>query len=106
MNTCEEIRQTIDVDVPVKTANAEWTQFAFASLYYRSVEGPDEGDAEEDAGFVRLEALDEHRTRVTVDLNYCPQYAGIDDPAEIAKLQKHLQATLRSYKRFVESQQA
>jgi len=104
VNVCEEIRQSIDVDVPVALANTEWTQFTFWNFYYRSLEHPDPGEAEEDAGFVRLEAVDDQHTKVTVDLNYCPHFAGISDPEEIAKVQQHLHDTLRRYKRFIETQ--
>lgn len=103
MNVCEEIRQSIDVNVPVGRANAEWTRFTFWNMYYRSHEGPDESEAQADAGFVRLEAIDDHTTRVTVDLNYCPHYEGISDPEEITQTQQHLGGTLARYKAFVES---
>jgi hypothetical protein len=106
MNTCEDIRQSIDVNVPVKAANKDWTQFTLWNIYYRSLRGPDETEAEPDSGFVRLEAIDDHTTRVTVDLNYCPHYQGISDPEEIAKTQQHLRGTLGRYKEFVESQKA
>ena len=102
MNVCEEIRQSIDVKVPAAVANAEWTQFTFRNIYYRS-KGPDESEAEGDAGFVRLEAIDDHSTRLSVDLNYCPHYEGISDPEEIAQTQQHLGVTLARYKEFVES---
>jgi uncharacterized membrane protein len=106
VNVCEEIRQTIDVDAPAAVANAEWTRFTFWNLYYRNLEGPDPSEAESDSGFVRLEAVGDHAARVTVDLNYCPHFAGISDPEEIAKVQQHLHDTLRRYKRFIESQHA
>ncbi len=103
MNVCEEIRQSIDVNVPVEVANAEWTRFTFWNLYYRGLNGPDESEAEGDSGFVRLEAVDDHTARVTVDLNYCSHYEGISDPEEIAQTQQHLHGTLVRYKQFVES---
>jgi hypothetical protein len=102
MAVCEEIRQSVDVEVPVEVANREWTQFIFYALYVRPL-GPDESEAEPRAGFVRLEALDEQTTRVTVDLNYCAHYEGISDSEEIAKAEQHLRVTLGRYKRFVES---
>jgi hypothetical protein len=104
MNACKEIRQTIDVDVPVKVANERWTRFTLWNIYYRSLKGPDESEAERDSGFVNLEAIGDHATRVTVDLNYCPHYEGIDDPEEIAQTEQHLRGTLERYKEFVESQ--
>jgi hypothetical protein len=106
MNACEEIRQSIDVNVPAKVANEDWTRFTLWNIYYRSLRGPDESEAERDAGFVRLEAIDDHTTRVTVDLNYCPHYEGISDPDEIAQTKEHLRGTLERYKEFVESQKA
>lgn len=103
MSRCEEISQSIDVTVPAAVANKEWTRFLFWNIYHRSLEGPDETEAEPGPGFVRMEALGEHATRVTVDLNYCVHYEGIDDTSEIAQTQHHLQETLRHYKAFVES---
>jgi hypothetical protein len=88
--------------VPIDVANEEWTQFIFYALYVRPL-GPDESEAEPGAGFVRLEALDDQTTRVTVDLNYCAHYEGISDSEEIGKAQQHLRVTLDRYKRFVES---
>ncbi len=102
MAVCEEIRQSVDVSVPVETANRDWTQFIFYALYFRPL-GPDESEAEPGAGFVRLEAIDDQTTRLTVDLNYCAHYEGISDGDEIAAAQQHLQSTLARYKRFVES---
>jgi hypothetical protein len=104
MAVCEEIRQSVDVGVPAKVANGEWTRFVFLNLYGRPLEDePEESQAEPGAGFVRLEAIDDHTTRVTVDLNYCAHYEGIDDSEEIGKVQRHLDGTLARYKRFVES---
>jgi hypothetical protein len=106
MAVCEEIRQSVDVGVPVGVANGEWTQFLFLNLYARGLETePDESEAEPDVGFVRLEGLDDH-TRVTVDLNYCAHFEGIDDSEEIGRVQRHLHKTLARYKRFVESTKA
>ena len=105
MAVCEEIRQSVDVNVPVEMANREWTQFIFYALYYRPL-GPDESDAEPDAGFVRLEAIDDQTTRVTVDLNYCAHYEGVSDSDEIVEAEQHLRVTLGRYKRFVESKKA
>lgn len=106
MSRCEEINQSIDVRVPAAVANKQWTQFLFWNIYHRSLKGPDETEAQPDPGFVRLEALDEANTQVTVDLNYCAHYEGIDDAVEIAQIQRHLQDTLRRYKEFVEAQRA
>ena len=103
MNTCEEIRQTIDVNVAAKVANERWTRFTLWNIYYRSLKGPDESEAERDSGFVNFEAIDDHTTRVTVDLNYCPHYEGISAPQEIAQTKEHLNGSLARYKEFVES---
>jgi uncharacterized membrane protein len=104
VNVCEAIRQSIDVNVPAEVANQKWTRFTLWNIYYRSLKGPDESEAERDSGFVRMEAIDDHTTRVTVDLNYCPHYEGISDPEEIAQTEQHLRGTLGHYKEFVESQ--
>jgi hypothetical protein len=104
MAVCEQIRQSVDVDVPVEAANGAWTRFVFLNLYGRPPEDePEESQAEPGTGFVRVEAIDNHTTRVTVDLNYCAHYEGIDDSEEIGKVQRHLGGTLARYKRFVES---
>ena len=104
MNVCEEIRQSIDVNVPVKVANEEWTRFLFWNIYHRPLKRPDVSEAEPDAGFVHLETIDDHTARVTVDLNYCPHFEGISEPEEIAEARQHLSETLARYKGFVESQ--
>jgi hypothetical protein len=106
MSRCEQISQSVDVDVPAAVANKTWTQFLFWNIYHRSLRGPDETEAEPEPGLVRMEAVDGKTTRVTVDLNYCAHYKGIDDAAEIAQTQRHLQETLGHYKAFVESQRA
>jgi hypothetical protein len=105
MAACEEIRQSIDVNVPAAVADQEWTRFTLWNVYHHG-RGPDESEAEPDAGFVRLEAVDGHTTRVSVDLNYCPHYKGISDREEIDETQRHLLATLARYKDFVESRAA
>ncbi len=103
MSVCEEIRQSVEVNVPVKVANKNWTRFLFRNLYYRPLKSPDVSEAEPDAGFVHLEALNDHTTRVTVDLNYCAHFEGISDAEEIAQTQQHLRETLARYKEFIES---
>ena len=103
MSVCEEIRQSVEVNVPVKVANRNWTRFLFRNLYYRPLKSPDVSEAEPGAGFVHLEALDDHTTRVTVDLNYCAHFEGISDAEEIAQTQQHLRETLARYKEFIES---
>jgi hypothetical protein len=105
MPVCEEIRQSVDVNVPAAVANEEWTQFLFWNVYHRPL-GPDESDAEPGAGFVRLEAVDEKTTRVTVDLNYCARFRGLSDSDEIAQVESHLRDTLATYKAFVESRES
>jgi hypothetical protein len=104
MAVCEEIRQSVDVNVPAEVANREWTWFCFASLYTRPLGAePDETEAELGEGFVRLENIDEDTTRVTVDLNYCAQFEAITDSEEIEKVRRHLLKTLARYKAFVEA---
>ena len=103
MPVCEEIRQSIVVNATTTAANLEWTRFAIWNIYHQSPERPDEGDAERGSGFVVLDAIDDHTTRLTVDLNYCPHYEGLTDSQEIAKVQQHLSGTLARYKEFVES---
>jgi len=101
MGTCADIRRSIEVGVPLKFANKEWTQFLFY-LHYIHRPGPDIGDAEPDEGFVRLESIDDDRTLVTVDLNYCSRYEDLDDEKEITEVQLDLDRKLGVYKHFVE----
>ncbi len=101
MGSCADIRRSIEVGVPVEFANEEWTHFLFY-LHYIHASGPDIGDVEPDEGFVRLESIDDGRTLVTVDLNYCSQYEGLDDEKEIAEVQLDLDRKLGVYKQFVE----
>ena len=102
MNACEEIRSSIDVNVPAEVADEERTRFTLWNTYHYS-RGPDETEAEPDSGFVHLEAIGPNTTRVTVDLNYCPHYEGISAPQEIAQTKEHLNGSLARYKEFVES---
>jgi hypothetical protein len=104
MAQCAEIRQSIEVAAPPDVANEQWTQFIFYTLYARS-SGPDAGDAEPE-GMVRVEGVGPNRSRVTVDLNYCPQYEDIDDQKEIVDVREHLAWTLGRYKEFVERRAA
>ncbi len=98
---CEKIRSSIEVNVPATVANEEWTQFVFSTLYMprhdRSARDADPGE-----GFVRLEAVGEGRTKVTVDLNYGPQWKDIEDDTEIDEARRHLDWVLGRYKEFVE----
>jgi uncharacterized membrane protein len=105
MAECAEIRRSVEVDVPAEQANKEWTQFIFYSFFMRRG-GPDASEADPDEGFVRVEEIGGGRTRVTVDLNYCPQYEDVDDRREIAEAQEHLDYMLGRYKEFVERRAA
>jgi hypothetical protein len=105
MAECSDIRRSIELDVPPEVANGAWTRFAFV-LQYARWPGADASQSELDESFVRLEPLDRERTRVTVDLNYCSKYEGIDDEGEIAEVQKNLDWALARYKAFVEEQAA
>ena len=101
MAHCEDIRRSIEVDAPLEAANSEWTQFIFYALFLPD-QVPSAREAEPDEGLVRLESLSRHRTRVTVDLNYCPQWDDVDDEKEIEGASKHLEWVLDRYKDFVE----
>jgi hypothetical protein len=101
MGYCEEMKQSVDVNVPLKAADREWTQFAFESAFGHRSRRPDESEAE--SGFVRMTPIDSSRTRLTVDLNYCPHYADISDSDAIADARRHLSSLLDDYKTFVES---
>jgi len=101
MTYCEEVRRSIEVNVPPTVANEEWTQFVFYTVYMPQHD-PGARMAEPGEGFVRLEAVGEGRTKVTVDLNYCPQWKDIEDDKEIDEARRHLDWVLGRYKEFVE----
>jgi hypothetical protein len=101
MAVCEEIRRSIEVNVPPEVADREWTQFIFYTMYMPQ-HAPSAREAEPDEGFVRLEGLPKDRTKVSVDLNYCPQWKDVDDDKEIADARAHLDWVLGRYKEFVE----
>jgi hypothetical protein len=103
VSACEEIPQSVEVNVPANEADERWTRFLFWNLYHRPLKTPDISEAEPDAGFVHLEAVDDHTTRATVDLNYCAHFADTSDTEEIAQVRQHLGETLARYKEFVES---
>ena len=102
MAYCEEIRRSVEVQATPAEADAEWTQFIFYTLYLPD-QVPSAREAEPDEGFVRLEQLGPDRTKVTVDLNYCPQWKDVQDEKEIEGARKHLEWVLDRYKEFVES---
>lgn len=102
MAYCEEIRRSIEVGVSPEEANAEWTQFIIYTFFMPD-RNPSAREAEPDEGLVRLEQLAPDRTRVTVDLNYCPQWDEIEDEQEIADASRHLEWVLARYKEFVET---
>ena len=101
MAYCEEIRRSIEVDVSPEEANEELTQFIVYTLFMPD-RTPSAREAEPDEGLVRLEALGPDTTRVTVDLNYCPQWDHVEDEKEIADASAHLDWVLTRYKEFVE----
>lgn len=101
MAECAQFRQSIEVDVPPAVANEQWTKFVFYSLYYGN-----RLEAEPEDGFVRLEDLGGARTRVSVDLNLCSEWQDIDDPGEVARIEKDLALKLDRYKDFVEGRPA
>ena len=101
MAFCEEIKRSIEVEAPAAQANEEWTQFIFYTLYMPQ-RAPSAREAEPGEGFVTLEEVGPNRTKVTVDLNYCPQWEDIEDEKEIADARAHLDWVLGRYKEFVE----
>jgi hypothetical protein len=103
MAICKDIGQSIDVWAPVEVADEQWTQFAAQQIFLRPqhVE-PDESDAPEDA-VVRLEPIDDRRTHVTLNVNYCAHMKGISADSEIGAAKQHLRGTLERYKRFVDT---
>ncbi|NLE23669.1 MAG: hypothetical protein GX624_12955 [Actinobacteria bacterium] len=102
MAYCEKIKRSIEVDVSPEEANQEWTQFIVYTFFLPD-QTPSVREAEPDEGLVRMEELGPDRTRVTVDLNYCPQWEDIQDEREIADASRHLDWVLARYKEFLES---
>jgi len=98
---CAEIEQSVDVSVPLETADKEWTQFAFESAVSHRSRHPDESEAE--SGLIRMTPLDDRRTRLTVVITCCPHRAGISDPDAIADVRRHLGSLLDDFVLFVES---
>ena len=96
-----EITRSIDVDAAIGDADREWTQFMFRSLvgHYEGapedVEWTPADDAEED-GLVRLEALADDRTRVSVTVEF---------EGDEAKVAAHLERDLEQFKAFAETRQ-
>jgi hypothetical protein len=101
MAHCENIKRSIEIGVSPEEANEEWTQFILYTFFMPD-QNPSAREAEPDEGFVHMEQLGPDRTRLTVDLNYCPQWKDIDDEKEIADASNHLDWLLARYKEFVE----
>jgi hypothetical protein len=94
-----EITRSIDVDAAIGDVDQEWTQFMFRTLigHYQGdpadVEWTPADDAEQ-GGVVRLEALPEDRTRVSVTVEF---------QGDEAKVSAHLERDLKLFKAFAET---
>ena len=85
------IEESIDIEVPVATANAEWEAF----------ESSQEGDSE--ATFLEL---DEHHTRVIVQIAYEPTSPHEPLSVVAGNADRRITDELESFKHFVERRAA
>ena len=94
-----EITRSIDVDAANGDVDQEWTQFTFRTLANRyqgtaaDVEWTAADDADQD-GMVRLEALPDDRTRVSVTVEF---------DGDEAKVAAHLERDPKMFKAFAET---
>lgn len=102
-----QVSASIDVDVPLRFADREWTEFVwrmFAGYYTMPVDefvrpvGGD--DSEADNGVVRFETEGDRLTKVTVELAYSPRNAGAAEQEE-AHVRARLQRDLELYRAFL-----
>ena len=102
-----QISASIDVDVPLRFADREWTEFVwrmFAGYYTMPVDdfvrGGGDDDSEADQGVVRFETEGDRLTKVTVELAYSPRNAGAAEEEE-ARVRARLQRDLKLYHDFL-----
>lgn len=99
------LRGSVEVDVPIRFADQEWTEFVLRALYgsyareFAEVASSiNETDA--DSGTVTFETEGDRLVRVTVEGEYTPRRgAGADE--EVARAQEHLKHDLEKYRTFV-----
>ena len=99
--------ESMDVDVPIRFADREWSEFAwrmFAGYYTMPIEefarpvGGDESEA--DSGVVRFETKDDRLTKITVELVYSPRNASAPAEEE-ARVRARLHRDLAQYRAFL-----
>jgi uncharacterized membrane protein len=81
------IEESIDIQVPVSTANAEWEAFESSQ------------DRAADATFLEL---DENRTRVIVQISYEPQSMHEPLVTVVGIADRRISDELESFKEFIE----
>lgn len=102
-----QIEASMEVDVPIRFADREWSEFAWRtfvghlSMPVDDLKHPVGGDETEgERGVVRFETKGDRLTRVIVELNYSPRR--IDDAAaEEAQVLSRLRNDLESYRSFL-----
>jgi hypothetical protein len=101
-----QIAASIDVDVPVRFADREWSEFVWRTFIghlsmpvdeLKHAVGADETNA--DQGVVRFETKDNRLTRVAVELNYSPRTE--DAAAEEAQVRSRLLHDLELFRAFL-----
>jgi hypothetical protein len=101
------LSESIDVDVPARFADREWSEFAFRGLvgHHMTSLGEitwgtagDESDAE--SGLVKFFTEGDVLTRVMVELEYEP-HSWSDSEAEEARVRERLRGDLQRYKTFL-----
>ena len=101
------LSESINVNVPAKFADREWSEFMFRRLvgHYMTSLGEitwgttgDESDAE--SGIVRFFTEGDLLTKVTIELEYEP-HSWSDFDAEEARVRERLRDDLQRYKTFL-----
>ena len=102
-----QITASMEVDVPIRFADREWSEFAWRTFMghlsmpldqFEHPVGGDETEAEQ--GVVRFETKGDRLTRVNVELNYSPHHGG-DAATEEAQVRSRLQRDLELYRAFL-----
>jgi len=101
------LSESVDVDMPVRFADREWSEFLFRQLVGHSMASlgeitwstaGDESDAR--SGIVKFSTEGDQLTKVTVQLEYEP-HSWTDSGAEEEVVRERLRDDLRRYKRFL-----
>jgi uncharacterized membrane protein len=101
------ITASIEVDVPIRFADREWSEFVWRTFVgnlamptdrIAETAGGDESEA--DQGVVRFETKGDRLTKVVVELDYTP-YRAEDAEVEEAQVRSRLERDLELYRSFL-----